>query len=81
MLTIDKLQGIDCNIVILSCTKQTQYQLILLKDLKWLNVVLTRAKKMFIIIIGTEEFLKEISPFERILNKLNGEGYNYLKSW
>jgi len=33
---------------------------------------LTRAKKM-LVVIGTEKFLKEISLFKRILNKLNGE--------
>lgn len=59
VLTIDKCQGIDCDIVILSCSKQTGDQGFLLKDLKRLNVALTRAKKM-LIVIGTEEYLKEI---------------------
>ncbi len=46
----------------------------LLKDLKRLNVALTRAKKK-LIIIGTEKYLKEIVPFDRIIEKLNQEGW------
>ena len=59
ILTIDKAQGIDCDIVIISCTKQTPDKGVLLKDLKRLNVALTRAKKK-LILIGTEAYLSEI---------------------
>ena len=74
MLTIDKCQGIDCDIVLLSCAKQTPESGFLLKDLKRLNVALTRAKKM-LVVIGTEEYLKEIQPLDRIIGKLNAENW------
>ncbi len=69
VLTIDKSQGIDCDIVIISCTKQTADKGVLLKDLKRLNVAITRAKKK-LIIIGTEKYLKEIKPLDKIIEKL-----------
>jgi len=74
VLTIDKCQGIDCDIVLLSCAKWTAEQNNLLKDLKRLNVALTRAKKM-LVVIGTEEYLKEIEPIDRIIGKLNSENW------
>jgi superfamily I DNA and/or RNA helicase len=45
---------------------------VLLKDLKRINVALTRAKKM-LVIIGTEEYLKDITPLDKLVNKLNQE--------
>ena len=74
MLTIDKAQGIDCDIVIISCTKQTPDKGVLLKDLKRLNVALTRAKKK-LILIGTEKYLKEIKPMDKVLEKMHVEGW------
>ncbi len=74
VLTIDKSQGIDCDIVIISCTKQTADKGVLLKDLKRLNVAITRAKKK-LIIIGTEKYLKEIKPLDKIIEKLQLEGW------
>ena len=75
VLTIDKCQGIDCDIVLLSCAKQTPAdQGFLLKDLKRLNVALTRAKKL-LVIIGTEHYLKEVSPLDRIIQKFINEGW------
>ena len=59
VLTIDKAQGIDCDIVIISCAKQTGDSGVLLRDLKRLNVALTRAKKK-LVMIGTHEYLKKI---------------------
>lgn len=52
-LTIDKAQGIDCDVIIISCTKQTGEKGILLKDLRRLCVAITRAKKL-LVIIGSE---------------------------
>lgn len=74
-MTIDKAQGIDCDIVIISCTKQTNEKGMLLRDLKRLNVALTRAKKK-LIMIGTHEYLKQITPFDKILEKIDGEGWS-----
>ena len=74
VLTIDKAQGIDCDIVIISCTKQTGDKGVLLKDLKRLNVALTRAKKK-LILIGTHQYLKEIKPLDRIIEKMQDEGW------
>lgn len=44
----------------------------LLKDLKRLNVAITRAKKK-LILIGTEKYLKEIKPLDKIIEKLQKE--------
>ena len=74
VLTIDKSQGIDCDIVIISCTKQTSEKGVLLKDLKRLNVAITRAKKK-LVIIGAEKYLKDIKPMDQIIEKLNNEGW------
>ena len=74
MLTIDKAQGIDCDIVIISLTKQTGDKGVLLKDLRRLNVAITRAKKK-LIMIGTHEYLKKIEPLDRILDKMEKEGW------
>ena len=52
VLTIDKAQGIDSDVVLISCVKQTGDKGVLLKDLKRLNVAITRAKKM-LIVVGT----------------------------
>ena len=52
VLTIDKAQGIDCDIVIISCTKQTSEKGMLLRDFKRLNVAITRAKKKLILIVN-----------------------------
>ena len=45
-----------------------------MKDLKRLNVALTRAKKK-LILIGTEGYLKEIKPLDKILEKMQAEGW------
>jgi superfamily I DNA and/or RNA helicase len=66
VLTIDKCQGIDCDIVIISCAKQTPDSSagsFLFKDLKRLNVALTRSRKM-LVMLGSEEYLREISPLD-----------------
>lgn len=72
MLTIDKAQGIDSEIIIISCAKQTSERGILLKDLKRLNVAITRAKKK-LIVIGSEKYLKDIKPLDKIIAKLKEE--------
>jgi DNA replication ATP-dependent helicase Dna2 len=74
VMTIDKAQGIDSDIVIISLTKQTGDKGVLLKDLKRLNVALTRAKKK-LILIGTHEYLKVIKPLDKILQKMHEEGW------
>ena len=45
-----------------------------MKDLKRLNVAITRAKKK-LVLIGTEKYLKEIKPLDRIIEKLKDEGW------
>ena len=47
----------------------------LLKDLKRLNVAITRAKKK-LILLGTEKYLSEIKPLDRIIEKLKVEGWD-----
>ncbi len=66
-LTIDKAQGIDCDVIIISCTKQTGELGVLLKDLKRLNVAITRAKKL-LVIVGSEQYLEQIKPWDQITN-------------
>ena len=46
----------------------------LLKDLKRLNVAITRAKKK-LILIGAEKYLREIKPLDKIIEKLKEEGW------
>jgi len=67
VMTIDKAQGADCDIVIISCTKWTGEKGVLLTDLKRLNVAITRAKKK-LIIVGTEKYLREIDPWDKIIS-------------
>jgi DNA replication ATP-dependent helicase Dna2 len=47
---------------------------VLLKDLKRLNVAITRAKKK-LILIGAEKYLREIKPLDKIIEKLKEEGW------
>jgi DNA replication ATP-dependent helicase Dna2 len=53
VLTIDKAQGIDNDIVIISFVKWTKDKGSLLSDIRRLNVAITRAKKK-LILIGCE---------------------------
>ena len=46
-----------------------------MKDLKRLNVAITRAKKK-LVLIGTEKYLKEIKPLDRIIEKLKDERWD-----
>ncbi len=46
----------------------------MLRDLKRLNVAITRAKKK-LILIGTEKYLKEIKPLDKIIEKIRSEGW------
>jgi DNA replication ATP-dependent helicase Dna2 len=54
--------------------KQTADEGLLLKDLKRLNVAITRAKKK-LIIIGTEEFLKKIRPIDSIIHAITEQNW------
>jgi DNA replication ATP-dependent helicase Dna2 len=74
VLTIDKAQGIDCDIVIISCTKQTGEKGMLLRDFRRLNVAITRAKKK-LILIGTHKYLTQISPLDEIIAKIDALGW------
>ena len=69
-MTIDKAQGKECDIVIFSCTVQSQFGSSKpLTDRKRLNVAITRAKKQ-LIIIGTETFLRDIDAIGDIVSIL-----------
>ena len=70
VLTIDKAQGIDSDIVIISFTKWTNDKGQLLSDIKRLNVSITRAKKK-LIFIGCEQYLKEYEELQKIFEILN----------
>lgn len=72
MLTIDKCQSADSDIVLLSCGKQINETAA--KDLKRIGVALSKARKM-LVIIGTEEYLKDVAPLEKVLGKMRAEGW------
>lgn len=61
MLTIDKAQGLDCEIVLFSCTRWLRDRSQFLTDFKRLNVAITRAKKK-LIFVGSRSCLIDI-PF------------------
>ena len=56
VVTFDKGQALDCDIVIVSCSKQTAEKGACNKELRHINVALTRAR-MSLIIIGSEKYL------------------------
>ena len=56
--------------MIISCTKQTSEKGLLLRDLKRLNVALTRSKKK-LILIGAEVFLKDIKPMDKVIELMH----------
>ena len=56
VVTFDKGQALDCDIVIVSCSKQTAEKGACNKELRHINVALTRAR-MNLILIGSEKYL------------------------
>lgn len=74
VLTIDRAQGVDADIVIISCTKQTAEKGLLLTDIKRLNVAITRAKKK-LVIVGTRKYLEEVRPLSEIIGVMIEKGF------
>ena len=68
ILTIDKAQGIDKSVIIISSVIHSTSPRVL-KDLKRINVAFTRAKcKM--ILVGSFSALKDVSPIDKIVKKM-----------
>lgn len=74
-MTIDKAQGQDCDIVVISCVKHTADKGVLLKDVKRLNVAITRARKK-LIVVGTDKYLKEIKPWDEIVQHMDSKHWS-----
>ena len=73
VMTIDKSQGIDRHVIVVSCVVHESSNR-LLQDLKRLNVAFTRAKKK-LVIVGSAETLKKICPLEYFLGMMEDRGW------
>jgi len=69
VLTVDKCQGRDKDVVLLSLVRSNEEQNAgnLLKDWRRLNVAITRAKKK-LILIGSQKTLRTIPHFAQLLD-------------
>ena len=69
VLTVDKCQGRDKDVVLLSlvCSNSEHNAGNLLKDWRRLNVAITRAKKK-LILIGSQQTLRAIPHFAQLLD-------------
>ena len=70
VFTFEKAQGVDCDIVIVSCTKSTAETGNVNKELRLINAALTKAR-MKLIILGAEKYLKGLKAYTPLLNKLH----------
>ena len=78
--TIDRYQGRDKPVIILSCVRSNKQARTgrLLQDMRRLNVAMTRAKCKFII-VGSFSTLKKGSPRLRpVLGRINNRGQRFL---
>ena len=75
--TVDGFQGREKELVILSLVRSNEYKNIgFLRDLRRLNVSLTRAKKK-IIILGDSSTIASHSIYNKLIEYINENGYYY----
>lgn len=76
VLTIDKAQGIDDDLIVMCCSERNLKQMELLNNWKRVNVALTRAKKK-LLLIGSVEKLKGLKFMNSIIVLLERKNWVY----